>query len=237
MIAFDVAAMLTEHPLLALPALFAGGVLASLTPCIYPMIPITVAVVGGQSVHGRRSRGRIVGLTMTFVLGLSSVYALLGLLAGLSGSVFGAVSANAWVSLVVGNLLFAFALMMLDAIPVPVPQRLIARAAAVDGRGRVAPTFAMGAASGLVAAPCGAPIMGTVLAWVATTHSAVLGFVYLLVFSVGMSVLLIVVGLSAGSVVRLPRAGSWMLWVKRGFAVLMFGAAEYYLIRTGQLLL
>lgn len=237
MIAFDVAAMLTEHPLLALPALFAGGVLASLTPCIYPMIPITVAVVGGQSVHGRRSRGRIVGLTMTFVLGLSSVYALLGLLAGLSGSVFGAVSTNAWVSLVVGNLLFAFALMMLDAIPVPVPQRLIARAAAVDGRGRVAPTFAMGAASGLVAAPCGAPIMGTVLAWVATTHSAVLGFVYLLVFSVGMSVLLIVVGLSAGSVVRLPRAGSWMLWVKRGFAVLMFGAAEYYLIRTGQLLL
>jgi thiol:disulfide interchange protein DsbD len=136
-----------------------------------------------------------------------------------------------------GHLLVAFALMMIDVIPVPIPRRLIARAAALEGRGRYVPTFGMGAASGLVAAPCGAPVMGTVLGWVATTQSAALGFIYLFAFSLGMSVLLIAVGLSAGAAVRLPHAGSWMVWVKRVFALVMLGAAEYYLINTGRLLL
>jgi thiol:disulfide interchange protein DsbD len=237
MIAVDLAAALSERPVLALPLLFAGGVLTSLTPCIYPMIPITAAIVGGQSVGGTASRGRIVGLTLAYVLGLATVYALLGLLAGLSGSVFGAVSSNPWMSLLMANLLVLFALMMIDVVPVPVPRRLLARAASMDGRGRFAATFGMGAASGLVAAPCGAPVMGAVLGWVAATQSAALGFIYLFAFSLGMSVLLIAVGLSAGSVVRLPRAGAWMVWVKRGFALIMLGAAEYYLITMGALLI
>ena len=237
MIALDLAAALSERPALALPVVFAGGVLTSLTPCIYPMIPITAVVVGGQSMRGTAQRGRVVGLTMAYVLGLSLVYALLGLLAGLSGSVFGAVSSNPWMSFLMANLLLLFALMMLDVVPVPVPQRLLARAASLDGRGRYAGTFAMGAASGLVAAPCGAPVMGAVLGWVATTQSAALGFLYLFAFSLGMSALLIAVGLSAGSVVRLPRAGAWMLRAKRGFAIVMLGAAEYYLITMGELLL
>ena len=237
MIAVDLATALSEQPVLAVPVVFAGGVLTSLTPCIYPMIPITAAVVGGQSLGGTAPRRRVIGLTIAYVLGLSMVYALLGLLAGLSGSVFGAVSSNPWMSFLQANLLLIFALMMLDVIPVPVPQRLVARAASLDGRGRFAGTFAMGAASGLVAAPCGAPVMGAVLGWVATTQSAALGFLYLFAFSLGMSVLLIAVGLSAGSVMRLPRAGTWMLWAKRGFAVVMLGAAEYYLITMGELLL
>lgn len=230
-------AALSEQPVLALPLLFAGGVLTSLTPCIYPMIPITAAIVGGQSMGGVVRRRRIVGLTLSYVLGLSLVYAVLGLVAGLSGSVFGEVSSNPWMSFFMANLLVASALMMLDVLPVPIPQRLIARAASLDGRGRYAGTFAMGAASGLVAAPCGAPVMGAVLGWVAATHSAVLGFVYLFVFSLGMCTLFVAVGLSAGSLVRLPRAGAWMLWVKRGFALIMLGVAEYYLITMGAFLL
>jgi thiol:disulfide interchange protein DsbD len=237
MIAFDLATTLSDRPALALPVLFAGGVLTSLTPCIYPMIPITAAIVGGQNIDGSAPRRRVIGLTMAYVLGLSMVYALLGLVAGLSGSVFGAVSSNPWLSFVMANLLVLTALMMLDAIAVPIPQRLIARAASLDGRGRYAGTFAMGAASGLVAAPCGAPIMGAVLGWVAATQSATLGFFYLFSFSLGMCVLLVAVGLSAGSLVRLPRAGLWMLWVKRGFALIMLGAAEYYLITMGAYLL
>jgi thiol:disulfide interchange protein DsbD len=140
-------------------------------------------------------------------------------------------------SFVVANVLVASALMMLDVLPVPLPQRLIARAAALEGRGRYAGTFGMGAASGLVAAPCGAPVMGAVLGWVATTRSALLGFLYLFAFSLGMCLLLVAVGLTAGALVRLPRAGVWMLWVKRGFALIMLGAAEYYLITMGALLL
>jgi thiol:disulfide interchange protein DsbD len=92
----------------------------------------------------------------------------------------------------------------------------------------------MGAASGLVAAPCSAPVMAAVLTWVSTTGSALLGFAYLFTFSLGMCTLLVVVGLSAGAVSRLPRAGMWMVWVKRGFAVIMIGMAEYYLVKMGQ---
>ena len=78
--------------------------------------------------------------------------------------------------------------------------------------------------------------MATLLTWVGSTRNAGLGFVYLFVFSLGMCSLLVVVGLGAGGVVRLPRAGAWMVWIKRGFAVLMFGVAEYYLVQMGTLL-
>jgi thiol:disulfide interchange protein DsbD len=127
--------------------------------------------------------------------------------------------------------------MMLDVIPVPVPRALLTRAAMMDARGRLIGVFGMGAASGLVAAPCGAPVMATLLTWVGTTRSAALGFFYLFVFSLGMCSLLVIVGLAAGGAVKLPKAGPWMLWIKRGFAVLMFGVAEYYLVQMGSLLL
>jgi thiol:disulfide interchange protein DsbD len=93
----------------------------------------------------------------------------------------------------------------------------------------------MGAMSGLVAAPCSAPVMAAVLTWVTTTKSAALGFAYLFSFSLGMCALLVVVGLSTGFVAKLPRAGTWMVWVKRVFAFVMLGAAEYYLLKAGQL--
>ena len=95
----------------------------------------------------------------------------------------------------------------------------------------------MGAMSGLVAAPCSAPVMAAVLTWVSTTKSAALGFVYLFVFSLGMCTLLVVVGLSSGAIARLPRAGMWMVWVKRVFALVMIGVAEYYLVKMGQLII
>jgi thiol:disulfide interchange protein DsbD len=73
-----------------------------------------------------------------------------------------------------------------------------------------------------------------VLTWVSTTGSALLGFVYLFTFSLGMCTLLVIVGLSAGTIARLPRAGTWMVWVKRGFACVMLGMSEYYLVKMGQ---
>jgi len=136
-----------------------------------------------------------------------------------------------------GNLLLAAGLMMLGVIPVPVPQRLIARAAAVGEGGRLTGAFGMGAASGLVAAPCSAPVMAAVLTWVSTTRSAGLGFLYLFVFSLGMCALLVAVGVSAGVLARLPRSGGWMLWVQRGLAAVMFGVAQYYFIQMGRLLI
>lgn len=234
----DLTAMLSSRPWVALPLVFIGGVLTSLTPCIYPMIPITASIVGGQSTGAAAaSRWRPVTLTSSYVLGLALVYAALGVFAGLSGTLFGTVSTNPWLYFGMGNLLLIAALAMVDVIPVRVPQALMQRAATAGSGGQLAGTFAMGAASGLVAAPCSAPVMAAVLTWVSTTHSAVLGFIYLFVFSLGMSTLLVAVGVSAGTLSRLPRAGEWMVWVKKVFAVIMLGAAEYYLIKMGQLLI
>jgi thiol:disulfide interchange protein DsbD len=232
-----------SSPLVAIPVLFAGGVLTSLNPCIYPMIPITAAIVGGNelgvggSESGSRPKRRTVLLTLTYVVGLASVYSILGVVAGMTGTMFGSISTNPWLYFAMANLLVFSALMLFDVIPVPVPQGLIDRASRAGTAGRYSGAFLMGAASGLVAAPCGAPIMAAVLTWVSTTQSAGLGFVYLLSFSLGMCALLVIVGLSSGALARLPRSGMWMVWVKRGFGFVMLGVAEYYLIKMGQLLI
>jgi thiol:disulfide interchange protein DsbD len=219
----------------AIPALFLAGLLTSLTPCVYPMIPITAAIVGGSSVGAPPRRGRTVALTLSYVLGLAVVYSALGLFAGLSGTLFGSVSSNPWLYFAMANLLLVAALGMLDVIPVRLPSSIMERAATAGEGGRIAGALTMGTVSGLVAAPCSAPVMAAVLTWVTTTKSAVLGFVYLFSFSLGMCTLLVIVGLSSGTIAKLPRAGAWMLWVKRLFAALMIGVAEYYLLKAGEL--
>jgi cytochrome c-type biogenesis protein len=233
-----------SQPLVAIPALFFGGVLTSLNPCIYPMIPITAAIVGGQEIGAAdatgtnapaRSRLRPVLLTLTYVLGLAALYSVLGVIAGMTGTLFGTVSTNPWLYFAMANLLVLSALAMLDVLPVPVPRWALDRASRAGTAGRFSGAFVMGAVSGLVAAPCGAPVMAAVLTWVTTTKSGLLGFVYLFSFSVGMCALLVLVGVSSGTLARLPRSGAWMSWVKRGFGFVMLGVAEYYLIKMGQL--
>lgn len=229
--------LLTTSPLLAYPVVFAGGVLTSLTPCIYPMIPITAAVVGAPGGASRTggSRGRHSwAMTLSYVVGLALAYATLGLVAGLTGSLFGSFSTNPWLLLGMGNLLLLSSGMMLDILPVPLPTRWLARAARMETNGRIVGAFGMGAASGLVAAPCGAPVMATLLTWVAATQSAWRGFSYLFVFSLGMCSLLVAVGVAAGSAARLPRAGRWMLHIKKFFAFIMIAVAEYYVLLAGQ---
>ena len=222
---------LTGRPLLAIPTLFGAGVLTSLTPCVYPLIPITASVISGTSREGQ-SKARTVALTMTYVTGMALLYAFLGLLAGLTGSLFGAVSASPWALLGIGNLLLLFALVMFDVLPVPVPKRLTDWAGTRAG-GSFGAVLLMGASAGVVAAPCGAPAFAVVLTWVAATQAGFLGFVYLFVFSLGMTTLLVVVGIFSGALAVLPRSGRWMVWVKRGAAVLMLVMAQYYFVKAG----
>ena len=229
--------LLSANPLLALPLVFLGGLLTSLTPCIYPMIPITIAIVGGQSAEPGAPRWRPLFLTLAYVAGLALVYSALGLFAGLTGTLFGTISTNPWLYFLMANVLVLAALAMLDVVPVRLPSALVARAGSAGAAGKFTGAFVMGAVSGLVAAPCSAPVMAAVLTWVATTKSAALGFLYLFTFSLGMSALLVVLGASSGSLARLPRAGPWMVWIKKLFAFAMLAVAEYYLFRMGQLVI
>ena len=236
----NIASTMSGRPLVALPLLFLAGVLTSLTPCIYPMIPITAAIVGGHTTGetgARTTRWRPLLLSLTYVFGLAVVYSGLGLFAGLTGTLFGTISTNPWLYFAMANLLVFAGLAMLDVIPVRLPASLVQRASTAGTGGRFSGALVMGAMSGLVAAPCSAPVMAAVLTWVTTTKSAWLGFAYLFAFSLGMCALLVVVGVSSGSLSKLPRAGVWMVRVKKVFAFVMLGVAEYYLIKMGQLII
>jgi thiol:disulfide interchange protein DsbD len=221
---------LQQQPLLALVTLFGAGVLTSLTPCIYPMIPITAGVLGAAG--GGATRRRVALLTLTYVMGLALLYAFLGMLAGLTGSLFGGVASSWWARLIIGNLLLLFALAMFDVVPMSAPQRIVMWAGRLGG-GSYPAVFLLGATSGLVAAPCGAPAFAAVLTWVATTGNGALGFLYLFVFSIGMTALLVAVGVFSGTLTSLPKAGPWMAWVKRGAGVVMLVMAQYYFIQAG----
>ncbi len=225
---------LFASPLTALPLLFGAGLVTSLTPCIYPMIPITAGVLGGAGAVGR-SRGRTVAMSLVYALGLATVYASLGLIAGLTGTLFGTISSNPWAYFAMGNLLLLAGLAMLDAIPILVPERFLTWAGRF-GSQSLGAVFLMGATSGLVAAPCGAPAFAAVLTFVGTTQSAGLGFLYLFVFSLGMTALLIGIGIFSGTVAALPKPGRWTVWIKRAAGVLMLAMAEYYFVKMGQVI-
>ena len=218
----------------AIGAMFLAGLATSLTPCIYPMIPITAGLIGGSRT-GARSHRRTVILTAAYVLGLALLYATMGLVAGLSGTLFGTIASNPWVRLATANLLIIFALALFDVFPVAAPQRLVQWASSLGG-GSVPSAFLLGATSGIVAAPCGAPAFAAVLTWVAASRSGALGFLYLFAFSLGMCAILVVVGLFSGTLASLPRAGTWMTWIKRAGGIILIGVAEYYLVQVGKTL-
>ena len=221
---------LATQPAAALALLFGAGVLTSLTPCIYPMIPITVGIISGTAGE-KAPRSRVIGLTLAYIAGLSLLYAIAGLLAGLTGQLFGTIASSVWARLLIATLLAVFGLAMLDVISIAAPQRLVAWAGGLGG-GSYPAVFLLGATSGLVAAPCGAPAFAAVLTWVSTTGSAGLGFLYLFVFSLGMTALLFVVGVSAGAARRLPKAGTWTKWVKRVAGILLLGMSAYYIYQA-----
>ena len=228
------ASPLGEQHLLTLVTMFGAGLATSLTPCVYPMIPITAGLLGGAGA-GEASRREVIAKTALYVSGLALVYATLGMVAGMTGSLFGGISSSPWALLATGNLLLLAALAMLDVIPVRLPGPVAVWAGSVGGRTRRG-VFLMGAASGLVAAPCGAPAFAAALTWVATEGSPVWGFLYLFVFSLGMTALLAAVGLSSGLSARLPRASVWTLWIKRAAGGILLLMAEYYFVQAGKVL-
>ena len=217
-------------PLAAIGAAFVGGILASLAPCVYPMIPIVSAYVGSRSA-GEKTRGRSFLLSLGYVVGMAAVYSLLGMIAALTGSFFGRISTSPWALLIVANILILFALNILEVIPFPAWFSGRSMEPAVGG---IIGAFLVGAASGLVASPCTSPVLFGLLAFVATTRSVLYGGALLFAFSMGMGILLIVVGTFSGLAAALPKPGSWMVSVKKVLGLLMLGLAEYYLIRAGQ---
>jgi thiol:disulfide interchange protein DsbD len=210
---------------------FAAGVLTSFTPCVYPMIPVTVTYIGGASAGSKR---RAALRTLVYVLGIAVVYSALGAFAALSGRFFGQISSSPWVLFVVGNVIILFGLSMLDAIVIPVPG-ILARGA--RGGDNYLGALVMGMASGLVAAPCTAPVLGTLLLFVGSSGNVAYGASLLFVFAFGLGFLLLLLGTFAGALASLPKAGAWMVTIKKIFGYGMILVGEYFLIQMGKRLL
>src|SRR6266403_4361919 len=198
--------------------LFLGGVLTSLTPCVYPLIPITVGIFGaGQSQH----RSRSVALSATYVAGIAAMYSALGVFAALSGKAFGAVLSSPAVVVLLAMFLVALAASMFGAFEIALPSALQQKLSGVKGTGHAA-AFGMGLVAGIIAAPCTGPVLAGVLFYVATQRSAVLGFWMLFTYAIGMGLLFFVLGATS---LKLPRSGAWMETVKSVLGVALVAAA------------
>ncbi len=198
--------------------LFAAGVLTSLTPCVYPLIPITVSVFGARQAE---QRARSVALSATYVGGIAAMYSALGLFAALSGKAFGSALSSPWVVAVLAVFLVALAASMFGAFEIAVPYALQQKLAGVKGAG-FGGAFGMGLVAGIVAAPCTGPVLAGVLAFVATQRSPVLGFWMLFTYAIGMGLLFFILGATS---LRLPRSGAWMETVKSVLGVALVAAA------------
>ena len=212
--------------LLSMFIAYVGGLLASLTPCIYPMIPITAGVIGHSNVGGSKLRGFL--LSLVYVFGMALTYAALGIFAAATGRFFGTVNSHPLTFLLVGNLMLFFSLSMLEVIYLPyLAPRFSNTRKGVPG------VFLAGILSALVAGPCTAPVLGVLLAYVATTRDIILGGSLLFIFSVGMGTILLAIGTFSGILTSIPKSGPWMVNIKKGMGIVMLALAEYFFIQAG----
>lgn len=206
-------------------ALFLAGVVTSFTPCVYPIIPFTISVFGAR---GAESRTRAFLLSLAYVQGICVMYSALGVVAAMSGAAFGQYMGH---PAVVGGIVVFFVvlgLFMAGVFQFNVSSSLQTKAAGVGGKGYFG-AFSMGVVSGVIAAPCTGPALGGVLAWVATTRDALLGFFLLYVYALGLGLLFVVLGTFSSLISKIPKSGSWMEVVKGVFAVTMFTTAAFFL--------
>ena len=213
---------LARGPLYATLTAFFGGLVVCLTPCVYPMVAITVSVFGAR---GDTSRGRAMWLSTAFVLGIAAMFTPLGLIAGLTGSLFGSALSNPWVTSCIAVVFLGLAASMFGAFEFMLPSGVTNRLARVGGGG-YGGAFLIGLVSGLVAAPCTGPVLTGILLWIAKTRNAGLGSLVLFAFSLGLGIPFWLVGAFA---VKLPRAGRWMLWTKSFFGIVLSVLALYFL--------
>lgn len=216
---------------LAYALAFLGGLLVSFTPCVYPILPVTVGYVGSRCGGSRR---HALLLSAAYVVGMALTYAVLGMAAGLTGSVFGEATSHPLSYLVLGNLCILFALSMFDVFRLPIPAILARAGGTGSAPGRAGGAFVVGMLSGLVVGPCTAPVLGGLLLYVGASGHPVFGATLLFTFALGMGVPVVALGMSAGLLANLPKAGKWTLKVQRAFGVLLLLAGEYLLLEAGK---
>ncbi|MDP3684914.1 MAG: cytochrome c biogenesis protein CcdA, partial [Ignavibacteria bacterium] len=209
--------------LLSLIFVFLGGLALNLTPCVYPLIPITVGYFGGQA-EGKTSKLVMMGLL--YVLGMALTYSVIGVVTALSGAVFGALLQNIFVIIFIALIFIVLSLSMFGMYEFQLPNWLVMKAG--GAKGGLFGAFFMGLTMGIVAAPCIGPFVLGLVTYVAAKADVFTGFLLFFVLALGLGLPYFLLAIFSGKIKQLPKAGEWMEAVKHIFGWLLLGMAAYF---------
>ncbi|MEW6507532.1 MAG: protein-disulfide reductase DsbD [Bacteroidota bacterium] len=210
--------------LISLILIFFGGLALNLTPCVYPLIPITIGYFGGQA-EGKTSRLFMLGIL--YVLGMAFTYSIIGVVTSLSGAVFGTLLQNTLVIVGIALLFIVLALSQFGVYEFKLPDKLVMKAG--GAKGGVMGAFFMGLTMGIVAAPCIGPFVLGLVTYVAAKGDLFYGFLMFFILALGLGSPYLLLALFSGKIKQLPRAGDWMEGVKHIFGFLLLGMAFYFI--------
>jgi thioredoxin:protein disulfide reductase len=212
---------------------FLAGLLLNTTPCVYPIIPITIGFFVNQSAaqEGKPKISKTFFMASMYVLGMALTYSLLGVIAAKSGGLFGALLQNSIVLIVLAGLMVALSLSMFGVYEFKLPESLnrMATSSTQSTSGALG-AFVMGLTMGIVAAPCIGPFVLALLVHVGTKGSAAYGFMLFFVLALGLGLPYLVLGTFSGALKTLPRSGLWMVTVRKVFGLVLIGMALYFLM-------
>ena len=207
--------------------IFAGGMALNLTPCVYPLIPITVSYFGGQAADAEKGQSKLIVHGLCYMVGLALTNSALGVIAALTGGLMGAMLQNPVVLMVVAAVLVFFATSLFDLWELRLPSGLT-QSAAKAYSGYFGSLF-MGLTLGVVAAPCIGPFVLGLLTWVASMGSPWLGFLIFFTLSLGLGLPLFLLAMFSGQLEKLPRSGGWMIWVRKLMGWVLVGMAVHFI--------
>jgi len=220
----------TPSTFLGLGASFLAGILASVSPCILPLIPITLGIVGAVSAS-TRLRGFLISLS--FVLGLSVVYTILGIVSSFFGILLGTLFVNPITYIVLAIIFFLLSAGSLGLIRVNLPLFL---GCTYKAKGSLISVFILGMISAFALIPCNFPVLGAILSLISVKQSIVYGALALFLFSLGQGIPLIVLGTFTGLIQKLPKQSLWLIIIKKSLSVILALVGVYFIVRFIQVL-
>lgn len=196
--------------------------MVSFTPCVYPLIPVSVSYISIRS--NSKLKGFI--LSLIYVTGIAFTYSILGLIASSTGKIFGSISNHPVTYLAVGAVIFVFGLSMLDLFNISLGANFNNPLLKKKGYFSI---FLLGITSGFIISPCLTPVLGSILAYLATRKNIFYGMSLLAVFAYGMGLVLILSGTFAGVLANLPKSGKWMVYFKKVAGILLVSIGVYFI--------
>ena len=206
---------------------FGAGLAVSFTPCIYPLVPVTAGYIGANA-QGSKLKG--LWISLVYSSGIAVTYSVLGVIASLSGRIFGEISNNFWAYFILGFFYLLFGLMLLDVFHAPFFDLSVKK---IKPKG-IFSVFLFGLLSGVAVGPCLVPALGAILTFVASRQNVIYGAALLFSFSYGMCALLILTGAFSGVLANLPKSGRWLTRIKKAGGLILIGAGVYFFIQAGR---